>query len=211
MNKTAILFGKGRVAIHAAELLLENEYDIRFVVPSAGDLDAISSLSGWATERGISVAETAILDDLDLRDVGLGLSVYFDRIFRQRHIDHFHTLLNVHNSLLPRYRGVRPINWALKDGETTHGVSLHEITAGIDEGAVLAQKSFRMDPHVDEVRDVYSRCLEAAEAMLEEALPDILSLRAVPQVEAEATYHSASEDEKLGDRRYWTRTDTYLA
>lgn len=206
--KTAIVFGKGRVAVKAAQVLIRESYEIRFVVPSSSQLAGDISFGDWASDQGLAVLEPSKLDELPSEQVDLGISVYFDRIFRQRHIDRFRLLLNVHNSVLPSYRGVRPINWALKNKERQHGVSLHEITPGIDEGPVLGQEVFPIDPVSDEVRDVYGRCLSAAENLLERTLPSIWGLVPVSQDETLASYYSASDDEGLGDRRYWTRADT---
>ncbi len=47
--------------------------------------------------------------------------------------------VNLHSSLLPKYRGVHPVSWALVDGQTETGVTLHRIDAGIDTGPVLEQ------------------------------------------------------------------------
>lgn len=206
---TSIVFGKGRVAIKASEILLAEGYTVEFVVPSH-ELVSDTSFSDWADRQSIPLRRIEGLDELLPLHADLGVSTYFDRIFRQRHIDSFGKLLNVHNSLLPRYRGVRPINWALKNQERKHGVSLHLITPGIDEGAILDQEAFPIDPVVDEVRDVYIRCLNAAEVLLERALPDVWGLPARHQAEAQAFYHSANDDEKLGDRRFFTRGATGL-
>lgn len=209
-ERTAIVFGKGRAAITAAEELIRNSYRIPFVVTSTHELSGDLSFGNWAREQGIKVSPTNRLDELPISKTDLGISVYFDQIFRQRHIERFRILLNVHNSLLPKYRGVRPINWALKNNETNHGVTLHLITPGIDEGHILAQDSFPIDPAKDEVRDVYWRCISTAQSMLVRDLPKIWELSQISQVEARSSYYSSADDEKLGDRRYWTRSDRKL-
>ncbi len=48
--------------------------------------------------------------------------------------------INIHSSLLPHYRGVHPLSWALIRGETKTGVTVHHINAGIDTGAIIKQK-----------------------------------------------------------------------
>lgn len=209
-SRTAVVFGKGPVAVSAVELLQEQSYQVLFVVPSSAEVSGQLALGDWAASRDIEVRRPDKLDDLVFEKVDLGISAFFDRIFRQRHIDKFEMLVNLHNSLLPRYRGVRPINWALKNGETTHGVTLHRITPGIDEGPILAQESFPIDPDIDEVRDVYGRCLDAAQTLLARSLPAIWDLPAVAQNPDSATYHDSSDDDGLGDRRYWTRGDATL-
>ncbi len=207
---TAAVFGKGPVAIYAAELLRDNGADVKLVIPSTVELEDQPRVGVWARNNGIRVASTTRLDDIEDLAADIGLSVYFDQIFRERHIDLFGRLLNVHNSLLPRHRGVRPINWALLEGDIEHGVSLHEITAGVDTGPVLGQERFSIDSTTDEVADVYPRCLAAAQQLLDRTIPDIRTLPAIPQDDAKATVHTSRDDVLLGDRRYWRRGDTGL-
>jgi methionyl-tRNA formyltransferase len=209
-HRTAIIFGKGRVSIRAAELVLQNSYDLLFVVPSSPELPEGPTLAEWATSAGVEVRRPASLDLLDLDHADIGISVFYDRIFRQRHIDRFTRLINLHNSLLPKYRGVRPINWALKNREVEHGVTLHEITPGVDEGAILAQMAYAIHPDIDEVRDVYKRAISAAESLLEVSIPRLDMLTPLEQDESAASYYAKTDDERLGNRRYWTRDYAYL-
>ena len=53
--------------------------------------------------------------------------------------------LNLHGSLLPKYRGRVPINWALVNGEKETGVTLHYMTARPDEGNIVARQKIRID------------------------------------------------------------------
>jgi methionyl-tRNA formyltransferase len=55
-----------------------------------------------------------------------------------------HGAINVHASLLPKYRGAAPINWAIYHGETLSGVTIIRISAGLDAGAMLAQESLEI-------------------------------------------------------------------
>jgi methionyl-tRNA formyltransferase len=208
---TAVVFGKGPVAISAAKLLLAHSYELLFVVLSGTEVPGQPYFSDWARDNGIEARRPDRLDDLALERADFGISVFYDKIFRQRHIDRFGMLVNVHNGPLPRYRGVRPINWALKNRETSHGVTLHLITPGIDEGPVLDHETYPIDPDADEVRDVYARALSASVELLERSLPQVWDITPVPQDESLATYYSAADDERLGDRRFWTRADATLA
>jgi len=205
-NSTAIVFGKGPVAVHAADTLLRLGFDILTVVPSSSELSGQPSLRDWGREHERPVALTSDLDALDV-SADLGLSVYFDRLFRPRHIERFGRLLNVHNSLLPRHRGVRPINWALLEGDRVHGVTLHEITPGVDDGPIVDQEAFPISPEDEEVADVYTRCLDAATRLLDRSLPSIMTLPSEPQDETLATSHHSRDDVSLGDRRFWRRGD----
>jgi UDP-4-amino-4-deoxy-L-arabinose formyltransferase/UDP-glucuronic acid dehydrogenase (UDP-4-keto-hexauronic acid decarboxylating) len=96
--------------------------------------------------------------------------------------------LNLHGSLLPKYRGRVPTNWALVNGETETGVTLHYMTPRADDGDIVCQQSvpIRND---DTAQTLNNRQVEAASAMLDECLPKILDGTAsrTPQNHAEAT------------------------
>ena len=100
-----------------------------------------------------------------------------------------------------------PINWALRNGERAHGVTLHEITPDLDAGPIVDQLLYPIDPERDEVIDVYRRALAHGWTVLRRSLPHLDSLVARPQDEALATSHSARDCQGLGDRRWFTRQE----
>lgn len=57
--------------------------------------------------------------------------------------------VNIHSSLLPKYRGVHPASWALIDGKSRTGVTIHQIDAGIDTGDVLLQERVKIEDSDD--------------------------------------------------------------
>jgi methionyl-tRNA formyltransferase len=90
--------------------------------------------------------------------------------------------LNMHGSLLPRYRGRCPVNWVLVHGETETGVSLHHMVEKADAGDVVAQRKVPIDPE-DTAFTLHRKLAPAARALLAETLPAIREGRAprVPQ------------------------------
>ena len=130
------------------------------------------------------------------------------RILPSWFIARFGRIYNLHQSALPRYRGVGSINWALANGEREHGATLHELTEDIDAGPMVAQVRYSIYPEFDEVRDVYARGIEYSWTLFRETLPLLDSIEAVPQDEAAATYFSESDRERLGDRRTFTRRES---
>ncbi len=137
-------------------------------------------------------------------DVELILSVMYDRIIGAELIDQTR-ILNLHLGKLPEYRGMRPVNWALKNGESVAGVTLHEVDEGIDTGPIVAQTTFSIFPDVDEVKDVYGRAVRAAENILRDYMPIIDLLKGTPQDDSRARYYSAADIARLGERTGWTR------
>jgi methionyl-tRNA formyltransferase len=101
-----------------------------------------------------------------------------------------------------------PINWALKEGQRMHGVTIHEITPGIDDGPIVAQLTYSIYPEFDEVIDVYRRSLNYGWTLFEQTMPLLDLVEARPQDESLATYFSAGDQVRLGDRRDFTRAQS---
>lgn len=78
--------------------------------------------------------------------------------------------LNVHGSLLPKYRGRVPINWAIISGETETGATLHYMTEKPDAGDIVAQAAVPILPD-DTAKDVFDKVTIAAASCLDEVLP----------------------------------------
>ncbi len=97
--------------------------------------------------------------------------------------------INLHGSLLPKYRGRVPLNWAVINGETESGVTLHYMTEKPDAGDIIAQRSFAICES-DTAKDVHTKAASEAKILLNETLPMILSgtNNRTPQDDAQATY-----------------------
>lgn len=92
--------------------------------------------------------------------------------------------LNVHPSLLPRWRGAAPVERALMAGDAETGVTIHRTTPELDAGPIAAQRAFPIDPE-DDAGAVYDRCAVLAVELLDEVLP---APTFTPQPETGVTY-----------------------
>lgn len=81
--------------------------------------------------------------------------------------------IGVHASLLPRYRGGAPLNWALLNGDAEAGVSLYELTDGVDDGVLYGQRRFAIEPG-DYIGDLLRKAEGVTLDMLTDAIPGIL-------------------------------------
>src|SRR5205823_6518657 len=79
--------------------------------------------------------------------------------------------LNVHPSLLPRWRGAAPVERALMAGDAETGVTIHETVKELDAGPIAAQRAFEVGPE-DDAGAVYERAAALAAELLDEALPE---------------------------------------
>jgi methionyl-tRNA formyltransferase len=212
--KTVIVLGKGTLAVKVATWFHETaDYSLVCVVPNMPESSWTASLQQWAKERDVAHVQSGRVEGIPgVKEEGwyvdLAVSVTYDKIIRQWFIDKCGKILNIHNSPLPRYRGVNPINWALKNGESQHGVTIHEITAGIDDGPIVSQVTFPVNPVVDEVIDVYERSLHFGWKLFKETMPGLWDRRAIPQDESKAAYFSARDFHGLGERSYFTRAES---
>lgn len=111
---------------------------------------------------------------------------------------------NMHGSLLPKYRGRVPVNWAIIHGECETGATLHQMLEKPDAGGIVAQQAVPILPD-DTAGEVFSKVTLAAELALDRALPDLLAGRITPQAQnlAAGSYFSGrrAEDGRIDWRQ----------
>jgi methionyl-tRNA formyltransferase len=113
--------------------------------------------------------------------------------------------LNMHGSLLPKYRGRAPVNRAIIHGETETGATLHYMAEKADSGDIVAQRAVPILPD-DTAKEVFERVTAAAEATLRDALPALLAGTA-PRNRQDATAGSYFGGRKPEDGRIdWSKS-----
>lgn len=158
--------------------------------------------TGISAERKVSQAladagyeiTAAITGDIppDLADTEpeAAVLVAYGKIIPQNVLDAFPKgIINIHPSLLPKYRGPTPIETAILDGATETGVSLMRLSAKMDAGPVYDQSRLVLSGN-ETKKGLADKLLELGQEMLIDKLPAILdgSLTPKPQNDAEATY-----------------------
>jgi methionyl-tRNA formyltransferase len=132
--------------------------------------EAMEQLRAWSPELIVVAAFGQILkkDVLDLPRFGC---------------------INVHASLLPRWRGAAPINAAILHGDAETGVTIMKMDPGLDTGPMLSQRPIRLTPE-DTAGSVFEKLSAIGADLLIETLPDYLSgkLKPIPQPEEGVTY-----------------------
>ncbi len=113
--------------------------------------------------------------------------------------------VNIHASLLPKYRGAGPIQWAIIDGEKKTGVTIMQMEKGLDTGDMLLQKEVEIDPK--ETGDSLHDKLAAAGAeLIVEALPKIAAGQLTPRKQNDAESCYAKMLQKSMGRIDWNLT-----
>lgn len=150
-----------------------------------------------ADKHGIPVTER--VDDVLDADVSLGVVVAFGRLVKPHVLERV-PMVNVHFSLLPRWRGAAPVERAILAGDTETGVCLMQLEEGLDTGPVYAVERVAIGP--DESADsVRSRLVTVGTRLLVERLREGLG-EPVPQT-GEPTYAAKLEPEDF--RLDWFR------
>ncbi|MGB5079729.1 MAG: formyltransferase [Burkholderiales bacterium] len=103
---------------------------------------------------------------------------------------------NVHGSLLPKYRGRVPVNWAILRGETETGATLHEMVAKPDAGRIVDQEAVTILPD-DLAVDVFRKVAGAAEKVVRRSVPKLMAGSAVlrPQDLSRGSYFGGRRPE----------------
>ncbi|MHC1999475.1 MupA/Atu3671 family FMN-dependent luciferase-like monooxygenase [Methylobacterium sp. CM6241] len=185
-RSTAYFIGDGTLLIRCAELFLAAGHAISAVITR--DRRAAE----WARRAGIAIIDKDAFLAAGHRDPPV------DFLFSVGNLDVIPSAvlarvrrraINFHDGPLPRHAGLHATTWAILAGETSHGVTWHQIDETIDTGAILAQEHFDILPG-DTVFSLNGRCYEAGASSFAALLDGLVSGRveAMPQ-RGERLYH----------------------
>lgn len=154
-----------------------------------------NAIKGWALARGLPFFQPENLtDDVRAQLGSLGADIALVMAYGHILRDEFIATprlgtLNLHTSLLPKYRGASPIQTAMASGERETGVTLMRMVRKLDAGPVGAVERVEIAP-LDTAAEIETKLAAAGVALLARALPRLHddSLTFVPQEEAAATY-----------------------
>ena len=116
---------------------------------------------------------------------------------------------NMHGSLLPKYRGRAPINWAVLHGESRLGMTLHRMVKSADAGAVVDQEGVDISPR-DTAEQAFRQVLPCARRVLARQIDALLAgtAKETPQDETQVTYFGGRTPED--GRILWTQSSRQI-
>ncbi|HWI39692.1 MAG TPA: formyltransferase [Burkholderiales bacterium] len=178
MAARAVVFGYGDIGVRGTATLLESGLEVPLVVTHKDDPNETrwyGSLFDFSRERHLHVLADPPIDTLDVGAPDLIFSFYYRSmlpmsVLRRARLGAF----NMHGSLLPKFRGRAPLNWAIVKGERETGVTLHEMTEKPDAGRIVDQQAVPIGPD-DTAVEVFHRMTDAAEAVLKRSLPALVA------------------------------------
>jgi methionyl-tRNA formyltransferase len=112
--------------------------------------------------------------------------------------------LNVHTSLLPKYRGAAPIQWALADGETETGVTVMKMDAGLDTGGIVAQRRTPIQPE-DDSAALHDRLAQLGAELLAQIIPDYVAGKISPRPQTVEGVSYAAKIKKADGHINWNQ------
>ena len=131
-----------------------------------------------------------ILETIQQYDADVAVLASYGKIIPERIINAFPGgIINIHPSLLPKYRGTTPIESALLNGDTETGVSVMRLVKAMDAGNILAQVKVKITPDTTK-QSLYEELAQAGANALIEVLPKVVAKNAseTPQDEAQASF-----------------------
>jgi len=111
--------------------------------------------------------------------------------------------INLHASLLPKYRGAAPINWAIANGETRTGLTTMRINVGMDSGDILLQRQMEIGP-AESASELAMRMSEAGAPLMEETLRGLAAGKIIPRPQDHTQATLAPMLKKEDGRIDWT-------
>ena len=154
-----VMMGTGPFAVPTFQALLDSSHDVAAVVtrpprPVRGRRTAaVNPMRDLAEQRDVpvqmpeTVNDTAARDELAQWQVDLMVVCDFGQILSSQTLATARLGgVNLHGSLLPKYRGAAPVNWAVYHGETETGVTVIHMTPALDAGPCLVQRSVPIGP-----------------------------------------------------------------
>ncbi|MCG1054419.1 formyltransferase [Mycetohabitans sp. B5] len=184
MNARAVVFAYHNVGARCLRVLLARGVDVALVVTHQDNPQEriwFESVAAVAADYGLPAITPADPHAPELAEAVRAAQPDFLFSFYYRHMLPADLLtlaprgaFNLHGSLLPKYRGRVPTNWAVLNGETETGATLHEMTAKPDAGAIVAQTPVPILPD-DTASQVFDKVTVAAEQTLWRVLPALLA------------------------------------
>jgi len=192
------------VAIPVLEWLLTSHHELALVISQPdrpagrGREVSSSSVSRWALTHGVPLLQPekseeliGIIDGLDLVvTIGYGVLLPEHILTLPRH-----GCINLHFSLLPKYRGAAPAQRAIENGESVTGVTVFALDKGMDTGPIYRTREITIDPQW-RTQELLISLSEIGPGVVEEALNDIdAGVAPRPQTGSSSSAHKINRDE----------------
>ncbi len=212
-----IFFGTPDVASSTLEILKQGRFLPSLIVTSPDQKQGRKMIltpppvKVWAEENNIPYIQPEKLNDLKI-NADLFIVVAYGKIMPEKLIN-LPKLgsINIHYSLLPKYRGASPVESAILNGDTETGVTIQQMAFKIDSGAILVQEKVDILPD-EKAQDLRIRLIQIGGKLLVKSLPNIISqkITPTPQDEENSTHcGKIKKEDGLMDMKNESSADLY--
>lgn len=202
----AVVFAYHNVGVRCLSVLLAHDVEVALVVTHQDNplenvwFDSVAELAALHDIPTITPADPNdpdIVAQISKLSPDFLFSFYYRLMIKRPLLDTAHRgAYNMHGSLLPKYRGRVPVNWAVLAGERETGATLHRMLEKPDAGAILASQAVPILPD-DNAHQVFNKVTVAAEIALDRVLPQLIagSASEEPQDLARGSYFGGRKPE----------------
>lgn len=151
-----------------------------------------NSLAQWARSKGLSVekpdSQLELIDSLKKNKIELLITIAYGHILSLETLaTPKYGCINLHFSILPKYRGAAPVQWTLLNGDTTTGITVFNLDQGMDTGPILKQQIIDVDKD-DSTNSLLKKLSLLSGALLKESVIGIRNgEKGTPQLNADAS------------------------
>lgn len=215
-----VFFGTEEFSLTSLQALIDNKYEISLVLTKpdtkkgrhgAPTPPAVKIL---AEKHGLTVSQPTNSDELfeaiKQHQTDWGVVVSYGKILSKEVLGLFSGgLINVHASLLPKYRGASPIEQAILNGDEETGITIMLLNEGMDSGPVYTKVAQQLDG-TEKQGYLYDKLAQLGSTTLTAVLPDILSGSLTPTLQNEKMATYANLISKADGKTDWSKTATEL-
>ncbi len=196
-----VFFGSPAAALPSLEKILDEGHRIQLVItqpdrPTGRGKKLMSCpVKKLAVDKNIPVyqparirKDAAALEKLEKIQPDLNVVVAYGQIIPSSiiYLPKYNSV-NVHFSLLPRYRGASPVQWALLNGEEKTGITIFELNEKMDEGDILMQEEVWIEPE-ESAAELEERLAQAGAELLAKTISEMGRIKRQKQDHSQATY-----------------------
>jgi len=195
-----VFMGTPNAAVPPLERILQDKHEVVAVwtqpdkPAGRGNKSNASPVKEFALQNNLTVHQPTKIktaESLELfqsHNADVAVVVAYGRILPETFLQAFpRGAINVHFSLLPKYRGAAPVNWTIINGESKTGVTTMQMDAGLDTGGILLQREISIGADENAIELMGRLSLVGAD-LLSETLAMFDELVAQPQDDAQATF-----------------------
>jgi methionyl-tRNA formyltransferase len=195
-----VFMGTPESAVPSLRRLLDDGHEVVAVwtqpdkPAGRGDKMHAPAIKTFALERGLKIEQPQKIRTRESKELfasyqaDLAVVVAYGRILPAEYLTAPRRgCINVHFSLLPRYRGAAPVNWAIVNGEEKAGVTTMFVEEELDSGPILLQRETQIDPG-ETAPELMRQLAESGAELLGETLQRLDELEPISQDESKATF-----------------------